>query len=199
MFQEINKNLLISLNSLLEYRFFEQITLVFVDSPIFFLPIFLIWAWIYSTYKIRSTNGFIEKNNLLFIFYGTVIAIIISLWIQQVVTLERPETVIEWIWKLILKHIPDASFPSDHATVSVAFLCWLFLAWYRRVAYCFLPFVILMNVSRIIVGVHWPLDIVAWTIVWILWSYITFKILSKSKLVKIWNQFIIKTLSYIKL
>jgi len=199
MINEINKNTLVYLNSLSEHVFFENMVYIFVDSPIFFLPVFLLWAWIYTTYKKQKKYEEALKSNLLFIFYGTTIALLISLWIQQVILIERPETVLVWTGKLLLKHIPDASFPSDHATVSVAFLTWLFLAHYKKIGYIFLPFVVLMNISRVIAWVHWPFDIVAWTLIWILWSFIAFKILSKSKLVKILNQFIIRTLSYIKL
>ena len=49
-----------------------------------------------------------------------------------------------------MSHVPDASFPSDHATVSIAFLTSLFLANYKRIGLIFLPFVIIMNLSRII-------------------------------------------------
>jgi membrane-associated phospholipid phosphatase len=47
-----------------------------------------------------------------------VLAVIINLIIQQFFFFERPETLIT----PILKHIPDASFPSDHTSVSFAFL-----------------------------------------------------------------------------
>jgi len=198
MIQEMNKSMLIYLNSLSEHTFFETMVHIFADSPIFFLPIFLIWAWVYATYKQKNAPEN-TKENLLFIFYGVSIALLISLSIQQVIMIERPETVLTGTGKLLLKHIPDASFPSDHATVSIAFLCGLFLAWYKKIGYWFFTFVILMNLSRVIAWVHWPLDIIAWALVWIIWSIWTFKILSKSKLVKILNQFIIRTLSYIKL
>lgn len=197
MLQDINENLLLYLNSFLEYTMIEKATLFFADGPIFFLPVFLVWAWIYTCYKKEKTQE--KKIVLLSIFYSTIIGICISLLIQQVAFFERPETVIEWVWKLILKHIPDASFPSDHATVSVAFLAGLFWGWYKKIAFVFLPFVILMNLSRVIVWVHWPFDIVVWTLVGIFWAWIAFRVLQESKLVKIVNQFIIKTLSYIKL
>jgi undecaprenyl-diphosphatase len=100
---------------------------------------------------------------------------------------------------LLLNHIPDASFPSDHATVSIAFLTSLFLSWFKNVWYFFTPFVILMLLSRVILWVHWPFDILAWISVWIFSSFITFKYLVKIKFINKINQFIIKTMWYIKL
>jgi len=81
MLQEINKELLITLNSLTQYDFIQMITLCFADTPIFFLPVFLITLWIYYTYKknttiiseINLTKNLLEKENLIYIFYATVL------------------------------------------------------------------------------------------------------------------------------
>lgn len=207
MIQELNKEILIYLNSLIQYDFIKSFTLCFADTPIFFLPIFLIIFWLYYTYKksptviseIHFTKNLLEKENLLFIFYSVVIWISISLWIQQIVNIERPETVLEWVWQLLLKHIPDASFPSDHATVAIAFLTSLFFTWYKKIWYIFAPFVIFMLLSRVILWVHWPLDIIAWAIVWVISSFITFKYLVKCKIINKINQFIIKMMWYVKM
>lgn len=200
MFQELNKEILIYLNSLTEYNFIQKFILIFADTPIFFLPIFLLWMWIYYTYK-KSPNNLLklEKEKLLFIFYSTIIWIFISIIIQQLVIIERPEEALKWVWLLLLNHIPDASFPSDHATVSVAFLTSLFLAWYKKTWLFFSFFVLSMLLSRIIVWVHWPFDIIVWSLVWIIASYITFKYLSKLDFIKKINKSIINILWYIKL
>lgn len=190
----LNKEILIYLNSLWDNIFIQNIINIFVDLPIFFIPAFLVVLWVY--YSIKKIN---KKEKLLFIFYSTLIAIFISLIIQQFIIVERPETVIYWVWTLLLKHIPDASFPSDHATVSFAFLTWLLLAEYKRVFYFFLPFAILMWISRIIAWVHWPLDIVVWSIVGISWAFISFKFLTRYKFVNKVNSFIIKIMWYAKL
>lgn len=197
MIQEINKNTLIYLNSLLEINLIDKITLCFADTPIFFLPIFLVWSWLYYSYNKKSS--LINKENLLLIFYSVVLWLIVNLTIQQIIHIDRPEEALKWVWKLLLDHIPDASFPSDHAVVSVSFLTSLFLAWYKKIWLIFTPFVILMILSRVILWVHWPLDIIVWSFVWILSSFATFKYLVKFKFVNKLNQFIIKIMLYIKL
>lgn len=81
MLQDINKEILISLNSLTNYDFVKTLVLCFADMPIFFLPIFLICTWVYYTYKktptiiseIHLTKNLLEKENLLYIFYSVVI------------------------------------------------------------------------------------------------------------------------------
>ena len=217
MLQEINKQLLIYLNSLGEIRIVEYAVSLFADGPIFFLPLFLIWAWIYARYwkhhpsnsshptslldetETRKNIEIKTKQNLLLIFYSCVIAITISLIIQQIIHIPRPETAIIWVGKLLLEHIPDASFPSDHASVSVAFLAGLFYANYKKIAYTFLPFVCLMNLFRIIAWVHWPFDIIVWTLVWITWAFISFRYCKKLSLVKKLNHCIIQLIRKIKL
>ena len=193
--QELNQFLLTYLNNLLiEYKCVEKIIYLFADSPIFFIPIFLVWFWLYFNYK--KDNKW--KNVLILIFYSTIIAILISLFIQQFVTLERPEEHLKNTWKLILDHLPDASFPSDHASVSIAFLTAIFLFWFTRFWAFILPFFIVMNLSRVIAWVHWPFDVLAWIIVWILSALLIYKIQKNNYLVKL-NSYIIKLLSYLKL
>jgi undecaprenyl-diphosphatase len=136
---------------------------------------------------------------LMYILYSIIIWMLVSLTIQHFVHIDRPESAIQWVWLLLLDHLPDASFPSDHATVSIAFLTSIFLAWFRQTWLYYTPFVVLMLLSRIIVWVHWPFDIIAWIIVWIASSYVTFKYLTKIKILIKFNHTIIKLLWYIKL
>jgi len=90
--QEINKELLIYLNSLMENNIIEKIALFFSDTPIFFIPIFLVFMWFYYTYK-KNDNE--KKKDLLFIFYSAIIVIIINYIIKAFVDIDRPETVLE--------------------------------------------------------------------------------------------------------
>jgi hypothetical protein len=79
--QDINKELLIYLNSLTSYEPIKIAVLCFGDIPIFFLPIFLISVWIYYTYKnnnkiisdLALTKNLLEKENLLYILYSVII------------------------------------------------------------------------------------------------------------------------------
>lgn len=103
------------------------------------------------------------RTQLLHIFYACVVGIVFSYIIKQFVDVERPEQYLESTQNLILSTIPEKSFPSDHATVSFAFVTALFFTGFQKLGYVFLPFVIVMNISRILVGVHWPLDILAGT------------------------------------
>lgn len=194
--QNINESWLTWFNDLANYPIVENFVYLFADGPILFLPAFLVAMWLYHTHITKDQE---KRYNLMFIFYACVVWFILSFIVKQFFDFDRPESYLEATGKLLMSHVPDASFPSDHATVSVAFLTSLFLANYKRIWLIFLPLVVVMNLSRIIAWVHWPFDIIAGTIVGILTSYITFKYIKKNKLVKRFNLFIIKLLRYIKL
>lgn len=168
----------------------------FADAPIFFLPIFLAGLWLFYTFWKTKSDKRIE---LLHIFYVCIIGMVLSFVIKHLFDIDRPESYLDQTKNLILSHIPEKSFPSDHATISFAFLASLFYTWFSRIWYAFLPFVLFMNAFRIIVWVHWPADIFVGGIVWIVSCLIFFHYISKFKLVKNIDLFIIKCMKYIKL
>lgn len=169
---------------------------IMADFPIFFLPLFLSWMWLYFTFKHTSVE---KRIQLIHIFYGCVIGIVFSYIIKQFIEIERPESYLEVTGNLIMSHLPEKSFPSDHATVSFAFLTGLFFTGWKKVWWIFLPFVIFMNICRIIVWVHWPLDIFVGSIVWISSACLLFLFINKLKLVKNLDLIIIKMMTFFKL
>lgn len=182
------------LNSFLENKFIAWIVFIFADAPIFILPLFLISFWFYYNHK----NDINWKKTLLYIFYWITLGILINLIIQHIVFIDRPLTSLKNAWKLILNHIPDASFPSDHATTSFAFVSGLFLFRFRKLFYVLLPIYLVMNLSRIMWWVHWPSDVLGWLVVWVLSSFVIFKLKNNKYLLKT-NEFFIKIAKFIKL
>ncbi len=192
--ENINLPLLKFLNNFTQNEIIWNIIFIFADAPIFLIPIFLISFWIY--FAIKKDNNWKEK--LLFIFYTTIIAILISLIIQQFVNIDRPETHLKRTWNMILSHIPDASFPSDHSSVWSAFLFWILFFWFVKYFYLFTPLIIIMLISRIRAWVHWPMDIIAWIIIWIFSSFLIYKLRNLKFFIKI-NNFFIKIANFFKL
>lgn len=192
----LNEQILKFLNSLIENDFWKNFASIFVDAPVFFMPLFLIFAWFFWTFKNKNIQ---KKIDLLFIFYSVVFAFIWNFIIKLFFDTSRPKDICSEMWNLILTKIPEDSFPSDHAAASFAFLFSLYFAWYKKIFFAFLPFVIFMNLSRIMACVHFPLDILVWAILWILWAIFTFKLVKNLEFVKKLNEFILKISSIFKL
>lgn len=159
------------LNSFTQFGWLDAILPIFADVPIFLIPLFLVGYWIYAT-KMKNIS---IKNNLLFIFYADLISGWLNLFIQQFFYVERPATFLQSKWAFILSHIPDNSFPSDHAAIGTAFIIALALFGYKKTAYVLTPIFILMFLARIIGGVHYPFDILGWILVGIVWAYLIWK------------------------
>jgi membrane-associated phospholipid phosphatase len=80
---------------------------------------------------------------------------------------------------LILNKIPVNSFPSDHAAVSMTIAIATLILWYNThnkktitIWRIFLGFALIMDISRITIGVHRPLDIIVGSIIWASVAYI---------------------------
>ena len=198
---QFNVELFQFINELTRFEIIEIIAPRMADVPIFFLPLFLTSMWLYYTFsKIYSPDErYNLRENLMFIFYACVVVYIFSHIIKLFIYVDRPQEAITEAWKLLLYKIPDASFPSDHASISIAFLTAMYFTHYKKIFWIFLPFVIAMNFSRVIAWVHWPTDIMWGLLIWILAGYIGTRVLPQIKFVKKINSLIIKVLSYIKL
>lgn len=175
-------------NSLTSSPAIKEVVYLMADYPIFFLPIFLITAWLYHTFKAKNPTK--KKEKLLWIFYWVVTSVVFNVILQQFVHRDRPETFLENKANFTLSHIPDASFPSDHASVAIAFLTGLYIFGYKKTATIIAPLFVLMLLSRVAGWVHWPTDIISWAIVWIIFPILIKKAYKKGYLNKI-NKFVL--------
>ncbi len=90
MLQDINKNLLIYLNSFTENETISMLVGCLADLPIFFLPVFLVTMWL--CYHFKQKNNKAGKEKLLLMAYSSVFAVAINMVIQQFVDFSRPES-----------------------------------------------------------------------------------------------------------
>jgi undecaprenyl-diphosphatase len=61
---------------------------------------------------------------------------------------------------LLVRHAADNSFPSDHASVAFA-AAFAVLVFHRRLGVLLLLLAVAVGIDRILVGVHYPVDVVA--------------------------------------
>jgi undecaprenyl-diphosphatase len=55
----------------------------------------------------------------------------------------------------------DLSFPSGHSAQNACLYLLLALLVHRRIAWAGVPLAILIGLSRVVLGVHWPSDVLA--------------------------------------
>lgn len=133
--QEFHMKIFQSFQDLNALPIIEKSVVYVADLPIFFLPVFLVSLWIYYTYSDFFSKGEKQekKQELICIFYACVFVLILSYTIKFFVDIPRPETALSEAQNLLLHKLPESSFPSDHASISVAFLSALFFTHYRKV------------------------------------------------------------------
>lgn len=123
---------------------------------VYLIPVVLILLWYYGPKEkvvvlrvaVFGLIGWLGVNNL-----------IGGLWFRS-----RPFTWLTGTQELIF-HQPDKSFPSDHATLGFALAIGLILAGYRRLGMFLFFLTLVVSVARVIVGLHFPLDMVAGLVV----------------------------------
>ena len=95
--------------------------------------------------------------------------------LKNLVARTRPYEVIEGLTYLVKKPV-DYSFPSGHTGTSFATAVVLFLSFPKKYSFWFLVLAVLIGFSRLYVGVHYPTDVLAGTVVGLLAGFAAAKI-----------------------
>jgi membrane-associated phospholipid phosphatase len=137
---------------------------ILADVFVFTYPVLLLIWYITGIVKQKQSI----KSDALTVFSWAAYAAIINIILQSFLHKDRP--IFSWdnSIHLILQDLPTASFPSDHAAVSM--VIWLVVALIayqhkskliKSLALALIFSSVLMSVSRVAVWVHWPTDIIA--------------------------------------
>ena len=176
-------NLLLFLNEYMKYHNFLLISIpITADVFVFFYPVLLVILYLVGLFK----NKDYYKESALWIFWSWVLSMLFNIVVQFFCDKVRPNILLwleyEKIETILHKFLPQSSFPSDHAAMSMGIAVWIILWWTRnkdkKFIYIWIVFVLfslITWVSRVMVCVHRPTDIIAWSIIWILIPVILFQ------------------------
>ncbi len=157
-----------------KYELISNLAPIFADIFVVLYPIFLVSMYIYAIIKKKP----LLKQGSLYIFFSTLIAVLVNIWVQTFFYKERPIVVLNQVEveeTLLHEILPTSSFPSDHAVVSMSFAIATLLWWiFNRKKFFMWSGVLLilvslvMTLSRVLTLVHRPSDILAGLWLWIL-------------------------------
>lgn len=172
--------IILTLNSLMASSpLLIKIVPILADIFVFSYPLYLIYLYFFTHdsisrwQRLRHTatdrqHKYIALSTL-FSFVGSVIVnYIIKAFIEQPRPYQVLHLLIDPKESLILNSIPTDSFPSDHAAVWASIAIAILIRGYRInnkkliiAWWIFVCFALIMDISRITMGVHRPIDIIA--------------------------------------
>lgn len=193
-------NLLIFLNEYMKYHeTLLWLVPITADIFVFFYPILLIGLYIAWIVKKKSYY----KESALWIFWVWAVSMLVDIFIQYFFYKVRPNILLWLDWTktetILHKFLPQSSFPSDHSALGIAIAMWIILWGVRNkdkkfiwIGYIFLVFGLVMWLSRVMVAVHWPTDVIAWFAIWafvpvVLFQRPIYKLLKKILIIPIIN------------
>lgn len=156
----------------------------FIDALMVFCAVYLIWIelglflalWI-SNYNLKSTTR--RRHRILFLGF---LSAGFGYFINQIIALfyfrSRPFVENEWTARLIEKSDFDKSFPSDHTVVAFSLALAVFF-YNKKLGAVLLVMASLISLSRIYVGVHYPLDVLAGIVIALFCVALFYKVVNR--------------------
>jgi len=151
----------------------------------------ILWlSWFFSGLLRRSPLGnegwYSLKESALWIFLAGILSTGFNILVQFFLVKDRPDVVMDLLYQkredlILYDYLPSASFPSDHATMSMA-IAVATLLWglrYKKKGYVYFSVFLfaislIMGWARISIGIHWPTDVIGGYVVGIFIPLILF-------------------------
>ena len=150
-----------------------QVSLIRMGSDIEVLMIMtlLVVLWLYGVYKKDNE----PRIDALMILYSIGFAFFIYVILNLGLPLRpRPESVSAI--RPLVDHLPDNSFPSGHGIFAGASVLAAFLYTRHDIAWVLLFAGVFMVSSRVLAGIHYPLDIFVGVIIGMVGTYVVYKL-----------------------
>jgi len=142
-------------NHLIGHSFwFDRIISILSVGLVYLVPLILLGVWFYSSHT--------KKQALQMLFSGLLAWFVFNgLFARFVWTRPRPYIADMVNIRELIFHRPTYSFPSDHAALFAALVCSAWLLGFKKLGWWFFAMGVTVGITRVIIGVHYPLDILA--------------------------------------
>ena len=149
-----------------------------LDQFMIFSTTYLIYLSLLSIFVIAFKGKVKERKALILILFSLPLAIVLIKIIHIFINEPRPFVTFNFI--PLTDNKPDLSFPSRHATI-MAVIAFVLTFLKSKWAPLFLILMLLVGISRVYVGVHYPLDVLGGFIVGIFSVFATLGIIKAAK------------------
>ncbi|APX71137.1 undecaprenyl-diphosphatase [Companilactobacillus allii] len=153
----------------------DDIGIVFAKYLVYALAVAMIYLWFFKRKSIRT------RKMLIMGFISCIISELIGKLIAGNIYYHRqPFAVLPHVHQLIVKNVGN-SFPSDHTIVFFSIMTIFFIYSKSKAKYGYLILAVLVGISRIFVGVHYPIDVFVGASIGTIVSIISYQYLFNSK------------------
>lgn len=170
--EEFNKSIFFLINQFAgKFSSLDAFAIIFAEAMPYFLMLIMVYLWLSHDLAKRKSSFHAGLSVLL----GMLISYVISFFYYS----SRP--FVDKLGTQLVEHAPDSSFPSDHTTFIFSISVMFLLNKSTRVIGAIVcPLSFTSGLSRVFVGVHFPLDILGAILVAIVSSVIVLKYQSKT-------------------
>lgn len=152
---------------------------ILADIFVFSYPVYLVALYLYG----MITKKLSYKIAAIFIFLGTLLTAIVNIVIQFFIDKVRPDIILGVTDlktpSILHKFLPSASFPSDHAAISMGIAFSSIVWWvkhkdkkYMRFGVVLIIFSLITSFARLTSAIHWLTDIIAGSVIGIVVPWI---------------------------
>jgi undecaprenyl-diphosphatase len=173
----INLSIFRSINDLgFNLTFLNPVIIFIAQYGVYFLALWMILHWFFSREKVRTRM--VLAGSLFAFFLSEVIGKVLGRFIVH----PQPFATLPHVNQLV-SHEIDNSFPSDHTILFFSICMMLFLGSKSSKRSLYLVAATLVGISRIWVGVHYPVDILVAALIGITVSSILYPFIIHSRMV----------------
>ncbi|MEG1131289.1 MAG: undecaprenyl-diphosphatase [Romboutsia sp.] len=159
------------------FPFINKLMVFFANYMIFILAGVMIYLWFFAKNKKRTRIMLLCC--LLSFLLSELIGKVVGIFYYH----NQPFVSLHSINHLI-NHQIDNSFPSDHTLLMFSICSMIYLFNRNKIGVFAIIIATLVSVSRMWVGVHWPIDVLVVALIGCFVSYIIYKVSFKIKVVK---------------
>jgi undecaprenyl-diphosphatase len=156
----MDASLVIALNRFAESSAFTRVVSIFFASWLLWVGVALVAIFWFVERRVRFVSAVVAA-------VSAVLAWVVNQWIGELYFRPRPFVDLAAVHKLISKSVDEKSFPSDHTAIAFALALAVFMV-NRKWGIALLILAVLTALGRVLVGVHYPTDVLGGAVVGII-------------------------------